>query len=190
MCVDKNHVLLGGRWDPSEYHDERPKNFAIELVVLHCISLPEGQFGTEFPEQLFTGKLDVEADDSFADLRGVEVSPHLFVDRKGAITQFVSFDRRAWHAGISTWRKRPNCNDYSIGIELEGTDTDTFEPAQYETLAAVCAALMRSYPALSADRIAGHSEVAPGRMFDPGVGFDWDKFRQLMSAHLVVSERL
>ena len=173
MCVDKNHVLLGGRWNPSEYHDERPKNFAIELVVMHCISLPEGQFGTEFPEQLFTGKLDVEADDSVADLRGVEVSPHLFVDRKGAITQFVSFDRRAWHAGISTWRKRPNCNDYSIGIELEGKDTEGFEKAQYQSLRKVLTALCLAYDRLSLDSIVGHNEISPGRKTDPGEFFNW-----------------
>ncbi len=175
MQVDKNHRLLGCQWNPSEYYDDRPRDYAIELVVVHCVSLPEGQFGTGYPEELFTGKLDLKADESFFDLKGAEVSPHLFIDRQGEVTQLVSFDKRAWHAGVSTWRKRPNCNDYSIGVELEGSNSTSCEEKQYLRLREVLSALFLAYDRLSLDSVVGHNEIAPERKTDPGKYFDWTK---------------
>ena len=175
MQVDKNHRLLGCQWTPSEHYDSRPRGSAIELVVVHCISLPEGQFGTGFPEQLFTGTLAIEADDSFGDLEGIEVAPHLFIDRGGNVTQLVSFDKRAWHAGVSTWRKRDNCNDYSIGVELEGSATTGYEKEQYRCLKKVLSALFLAYDRLSLDSVVGHNEISPDRKTDPGRYFDWTK---------------
>lgn len=185
-----NGWLEQARQCESPNFGERPSGSEIDLLVLHSISLPPGKYGGGEVERFFCNALDPAEHAYFATIAELRVSAHLFIDRQGEVVQFVDFDKRAWHAGRSSYQGREECNDFSIGIELEGTDTDTFEPAQYETLAAVCAALMRSYPALSADRIAGHSEVAPGRKFDPGVGFDWDEFRLLMSARLVMSERL
>ncbi len=185
-----NGWLEQARQCESPNFGERPSGSEIDLLVLHSISLPPGQYGGDEVERFFCNALDPAEHAYFATIAELKVSAHLFIDRRGEVVQFVDFDKRAWHAGRSSYQGREECNDFSIGIELEGTDTDTFEPAQYETLAAVCAALMRRYPALSADRIAGHSEVAPGRKFDPGVGFDWDEFRLLMSARLVMSERL
>ena len=168
-----NGWLEQARQCESPNFGERPSGSEIDLLVLHSISLPPGKYGGGEVERFFCNALDPAEHAYFATIAELRVSAHLFIDRQGEVVQFVDFDKRAWHAGRSSYQGREECNDFSIGIE-----------AQYETLAAVGAALMRSYPALSADRIAGHSEVAPGRKFDPGVGFDWDKFRQLMSARL------
>ena len=175
MQVDKNHRLLGSEWKPSEHFDDRPKDSLIELVVVHSISLPEGQFGTGFPEHLFAGTLDLEADSSFFDLEGIKVAPHLFIDRLGKITQLVSFDKRAWHAGVSSWRNRPNCNNYSIGLELEGSDNTSYEDHQYQSLRVVLSALFLAYERLSLESVVGHSEISPERKTDPGQYFDWTK---------------
>ncbi len=158
----------------SPHCDERPAGQAPELIVVHAISLPPGRFGGGFVEDLFLGRLDPTADPYFEGLRGLRVSAHLFIARDGRITQFVPFHRRAWHAGVSRYRGRARCNDFSIGIELEGTDTLPFAPLQYEALAACIRALQGGYPALACDAVTGHEHVAPGRKTDPGPWFDWD----------------
>ena len=173
MQVDEQQRLTGAAWCPSAHWDERPDGAAVDLVVVHCVSLPEGQFNTGYPQQLFTGCLDCDAHESFADLRDLRVAPHLFVARDGAVCQFVALDKRAWHAGESSWRGRRGCNDYSIGIELEGCIAQAYEAAQYQSLHNVLRALLRRYETLSVDAVVGHNEIAPGRKFDPGPQFDW-----------------
>lgn len=173
MLVDDQHHLDAAHWMPSPNFDQRPFNQQPELVVLHCVSLPEGQFGTGYPQALFQGRLDIDAHPSFHDLAGLEVSPHLLIERNGEVLQFVSFDQRAWHAGVSQWRQRPRCNDFAIGIELEGAVNLPFSLAQYDNLSRVLLALFLKYPALSIDAVVGHNEIAPGRKFDPGALFDW-----------------
>lgn len=156
----------------------RPAGSVIDLVVLHSISLPPGQYGGEAVRQLFTNTLDWDAHPYYQGIRGLTVSAHFFVERCGALWQFVSADARAWHAGVSCYRGRSNCNDDSIGIELEGLEGDRFEPAQYETTAALCAALAARYPIA---HVAGHEHIAPGRKFDPGAGFDWVQLRAALA---------
>jgi AmpD protein len=173
LPIDLNHWLTGVRRLPSPNCDARAPDERPELLVIHCISLPPGRPGTAFVEALFQNRLDCAADPAFDDLRGVRVSAHLLIDRRGRATQFVPFDRRAWHAGVSSWRGRPGCNRFSIGIELEGADDRPFTRAQYRRLARVLRQLLARYPGLSADAIVGHQEIAPGRKSDPGPGFDW-----------------
>jgi len=148
----------------------RPEGAQIDLIVLHSISLPPGRYGGDEVQQLFTNQLDWDAHPYFATIRGTEVSSHFYVRRSGELWQFVSCDERAWHAGPSSWRGRANCNDDSIGIELEGLEGELFEPSQYETLASLCPALAQRHPIAF---IAGHEHVAPSRKADPGSGFDW-----------------
>jgi N-acetyl-anhydromuramoyl-L-alanine amidase len=148
----------------------RPEQAIIDLIVLHSISLPPGEYGNHNVQRLFTNQLDWEAHAYFQSIRGLAVSSHFFISRSGELWQFVSCDARAWHAGQSSYRGRSNCNDDSIGIELEGLEGETFEQPQYETLSALCAALMAQYPVA---HIAGHEHIAPGRKQDPGPGFDW-----------------
>ena len=151
----------------------RPEGARIDLIVLHSISLPPGVYGGPEVELLFTNRLDWSAHPYFEQIRGLEVSAHFFVRRDGALIQFVDADARAWHAGASCWRGRDNCNDDSVGIELEGLEGEPFEPHQYETLARLCAQLRLRYPV---EHIAGHEHIAPGRKLDPGPGFDWARF--------------
>ena len=148
----------------------RPATAAIDLVVIHSISLPPGEYGTGCVQQLFTNQLDWDAHPYFTSIRGAEVSAHFFIERNGNTWQFVSCEARAWHAGQSNFQGRENCNDYSIGIELEGLEGKRFEEAQYESLNALVAALQAHYPIRF---IAGHEEIAPGRKQDPGAGFEW-----------------
>lgn len=150
--------------------DERPPNTEITLVVLHSISLPPGQYGGEAIERLFTNRLDPQAHPYFEEIRGLEVSSHYLIRRDGEIVQFVPVEKRAWHAGASCWRGRSRCNDFSVGIELEGTEEDVFSDAQYEALSALVRGLQSK---LSVRDIAAHSDVAPGRKTDPGARFDW-----------------
>ena len=157
----------------SPNRDARPPGQEPRLIVLHGISLPPGHFGGPEIEQLFTNVLDWDAHPYFDEIRGLEVSAHLLVRRDGSLVQFVPFSERAWHAGESCFRRQTRCNDYSIGIELEGEDAVPYDDAQYATLAAVIAALLRAYPATSARAIAAHSDIAPGRKTDPGPAFDW-----------------
>ena len=155
---------------PSPNFGPRPPATAITLVVLHSISLPPGEYGGDAVERLFTNRLDGDAHPSFDSLRGLQVSAHFFLRRDGALLQFVSCEQRAWHAGRSAWRGRDNCNDWSIGIELEGLEGRRFEAAQYERLATLLRALARHYPVQD---VVGHEHVAPDRKRDPGPGFDW-----------------
>ncbi|MEJ2088188.1 MAG: 1,6-anhydro-N-acetylmuramyl-L-alanine amidase AmpD [Gammaproteobacteria bacterium] len=157
----------------SPNRDARPDPRDISLVVIHGISLPPGRFGTGMVVDFFLNRLDVNADAALADLAGVRVSAHLFIDRRGRTTQFVPFDERAWHAGVSRWRGREGCNDFSIGIELEGVDDRPYTHAQYARLMAVLEALLDRYPHLSRSAVVGHQEIAPGRKTDPGPAFDW-----------------
>ncbi|MDM0000225.1 1,6-anhydro-N-acetylmuramyl-L-alanine amidase AmpD [Variovorax sp. J22P240] len=152
----------------------RPDGAQIDLVVLHSISLPPGRYGGDEVQQLFTNRLDWDAHPYFAAIRGLEVSAHFYIRRNGELWQFVSCDDRAWHAGASSWRGRANCNDDSIGIELEGLEGEPFEGAQYETLASLCPAIAQHY---AIEFIAGHEHIAPGRKEDPGAGFDWRLLR-------------
>jgi AmpD protein len=161
----------------SPNQDARPDPTEVSLLVVHGISLPPGEFGGPWIDGLFTNRLDPGAHPYFAQLAGLRVSAHLFIRRDGEIVQYVPFFARAWHAGASSFAGRERCNDYSVGVELEGTDELPYTDPQYTALAAVTRALMRSYPAISAGRIAGHSDVAPGRKTDPGPAFDWTRFR-------------
>jgi AmpD protein len=153
----------------------RPPGAAIDLVVVHSISLPPGVYGGDEVERLFTNSLDWDAHPYFQTIRGMQVSAHFFIRRDGALWQFVSCDDRAWHAGRSQYRGRPECNDDSVGIELEGLEGEPFEHAQYEALATVCAAIGQHYPIA---HVAGHEHIAPGRKNDPGAAFDWALLRR------------
>jgi len=155
----------------------RPEQACIDLVVVHSISLPPGQYGGNAVQALFTNRLDWNAHPYYQQICGLEVSSHFYIRRDGELWQFVSCDDRAWHAGRSHYRGRDNCNDDSIGIELEGLEGETFEPAQYTALAALCQALARRYPIA---HVAGHEHVAPGRKQDPGPGFDWPRLQTLL----------
>ena len=170
--------LSGARKVESPNFEARPEGQPIDLLVIHNISLPPGEFGSDCIEAFFTNQLDFDAHPFFDEIRGVEVSAHLLIRRDGELVQFVNFNDRAWHAGQSCHRGRENCNDFSIGIELEGTDTAPFTPAQYRELAAVTRALIDAYPELDQEGIAGHSDIAPGRKTDPGACFDWRRYRE------------
>lgn len=158
---------------PSPNQDERPAGITPELIVLHGISLPPGEFGGGEIEDLFCNRLDWDAHPYFDEIRGLTVSAHALIRRDGELVQFVPFHRRAWHAGASNFRGRNTCNDFSIGIELEGTDDGAYTEEQYQNLAALLRALLQAYPTLCARRIAGHCDIAPGRKSDPGPAFDW-----------------
>jgi len=152
----------------------RPAGAQVDLLVVHSISLPPGRYGGDEVQRLFTNTLDWDADPYFKTIEGMAVSAHFYVTRGGELWQFVSCDDRAWHAGASSWQGRDNCNDYSVGIELEGLEGGPFERAQYEALASLCAAIAQRYPI---GHIAGHEHIAPGRKGDPGAGFDWQQLR-------------
>ena len=173
--------LSGARHLPSPHQNGRP-NGEVSLLVVHGISLPPGEFGGPWIGDLFLGRLDPEAHPYFAGIASLQVSAHCLIRRDGELVQFVSFDERAWHAGVSEFAGRTACNDFSIGIELEGTDDSGYTPAQYETLVAVTRVLLQHYPDLTPERIVGHSDIAPGRKTDPGPGFDWDLYRQLLTS--------
>ena len=157
----------------SPNNDDRPDGAVPESLIVHGISLPPGEFGGPEIEQLFTNSLDWDAHPYFAEIRGLEVSTHLLIRRDGELVQFVPFSRRAWHAGDSSFRGRTCCNDFSIGIELEGDDETPYTDSQYSVLIAVTNALVAAYPALSAREMAAHSDISPGRKTDPGPAFDW-----------------
>ncbi|MEE4299670.1 MAG: 1,6-anhydro-N-acetylmuramyl-L-alanine amidase AmpD [Pseudomonadales bacterium] len=169
----RDHRLVGVRQCPSPNCDPRPDGTAIELVVVHGISLPPGRFGAEDVEALFCNRLDASCRPDYASLEGVRVSSHLLVHRTGACVQFVPFHLRAWHAGVSSWRGREGCNDFSVGIELEGTDEAAYTDAQYSVVGAVIRSLRSTYGAIAEDAVVGHADVAPGRKTDPGPAFDW-----------------
>ena len=174
FTVDKATGLLEpARWHPSPNRDARPPGVEPTLIVLHGISLPPGQFGGPEVEALFTNTLDWEAHPYYAEIRGIEVSAHLLIRRDGSVVQFVPFTERAWHAGASCFRALECCNDFSIGIELEGEDNTPYDERQYPVLQDVIRAIMTAYPAISARELAAHSDIAPGRKTDPGPAFDW-----------------
>ena len=171
--VTADGYLDTARQCPSPNCDARPTDTELSLLVVHGISLPPGDFGGPEIEQLFCNELDWGAHEYFKEIRGLEVSSHVLVRRDGELVQFVPFAQRAWHAGDSVFRGRTRCNDYSIGIELEGTDDVPYTDAQYAALAALVVALIDRYPALNARVIAGHCDISPGRKSDPGPAFDW-----------------
>jgi N-acetyl-anhydromuramoyl-L-alanine amidase len=168
MWIDGWYTLA--RRVESPNYGARPQDAVVNLVVVHSISLPPGQYGGDQVQALFTNQLDWDAHPYFQSIRGLQVSSHFFIARNGAVWQFVSGDDRAWHAGASSFQGRDNCNDFSIGIELEGLEGDTFEQAQYAALGTLCLALRQNYPI---SFVVGHEHVAPGRKQDPGKGFDW-----------------
>lgn len=174
-------LLAGVRQVLSPNFDARPKGVAPDLIVVHGISLPAGEFGGPWIDRLFAGDLPPAAHPSFRETAALRVSAHAVVRRDGAITQYVPFGMRAWHAGQSQYQGRSGCNEFSIGIELEGTDVIPYTDAQYESLAALVRALLATYPTLSTERIAGHSDIAPGRKTDPGPAFDWQRWRKMLA---------
>jgi len=161
-------------------YNERPDATDVSLLVIHNISMPDGVFGNDYIRQLFMNELDCDEHQDFEKVRGLRLSAHVVIDRAGQITQFVPFDKRAWHAGVSRFEDRDDCNDFSIGVELEGTDNAPFEPIQYDTLAALTRSLMRAYPSITQARIVGHVEIAPGRKTDPGPSFAWKHYFALL----------
>ena len=171
-------LLVGVRQVLSPHHDARPSGVATDLVVLHGISLPPGEFGGAAIEQLFTGTLPPQGHPYFAEIAGLRVSAHVLVRRDGEVLQFLPFGARAWHAGASQYAGRTNCNDFSIGIELEGADDVPYTDAQYLQSAALLRALFQAYPDLAPTRVVGHSDIAPGRKTDPGPSFDWARLNQ------------
>jgi AmpD protein len=179
-------LLEAARQVPSPNCDDRPAAAVPELIIVHGISLPPGEFGGPWIDGLFTNGLPRDAHPYFESIADLKVSSHLLIRRDGELVQYVPFHRRAWHAGASSWQGRERCNDFSIGIELEGTDHDPYESAQYAMLGRVIAVLCRTYPTLAPDRIAGHSDVAPGRKTDPGLAFDWPLLRALVRFELEV----
>jgi N-acetyl-anhydromuramoyl-L-alanine amidase len=176
------HLLAGCRQVLSPHFDERPAGAVPELLVVHGISLPPGEFGGPWIDRLFTGTLPADAHVEFRERARLRVSAHALIRRHGEVVQYVPFTQRAWHAGKSEYRGRSGCNDFSIGVELEGTDDTPYTDAQYPSLAALVSALLRAYPTLSAQGIVGHSDIAPGRKTDPGPTFDWPRLHALLSA--------
>lgn len=177
MRIDDEGWLDVAQRRPSPNADERPQDCVPELIVVHNISLPPGEFGGPWIDALFVNELPAEAHPYFAGIVGLRVSAHLLIRRDGTLVQYVSFLRRAWHAGESFYGARERCNDFSIGIELEGTDDIAYEDAQYACLAEVVATLLITYPTLSRERISGHADIAVGRKTDPGPSFGWGRLR-------------
>lgn len=174
FALDLGGMCAGAVWLPSPNHDERPSDATIDLVVIHAISLPPGEFGGPHVTDLFLNRLDSQGHPYFREIEGLKVSSHFFIRRDGDLIQYVPCELRAWHAGASQWKGRERCNDFSVGIELEGTDDVPFENPQYATLNDLIAALDTRYGTLE---IAGHSDVSPGRKTDPGPHFDWNRVR-------------
>lgn len=183
MIIDRQSGWLdAAEMLPSPNCDDRPNENDISGIVIHNISLPPGQFGGDWIADLFLNQLDQNAHPYFAEIAHLKVSSHLLIRRDGLIQQFVPFHKRAWHAGVSCWEGRERCNDFTIGVELEGGDETAFTEAQYQRLATVSRALFAAYPLLSKERITGHQHIAPGRKTDPGPHFDWVYFKQLLQA--------
>lgn len=176
--LDAEGVLAGAVQVPSPNCDERPADAAVSLLVVHNISLPPGQFGGEAILQLFTNTLDFAAHPYYETLRDLNVSAHFLVRREGELIQLVPCAKRAWHAGSSSWRGRERCNDFSVGVELEGADDQAYSESQYSRLAELLVALCRRYPIVD---VVGHIDAAPGRKTDPGSAFDWGHFRELLA---------
>lgn len=185
MIITDGQISMAN-WIASPNHNMRPADTVIDTIVIHNISLPPNEFGAcgadgiHYVKALFTNQLDWNAHPYFQTIQGAEVSAHIFIERDGTMTQFVNFDKRAWHAGRSSYLGRPECNDYSIGIELEGSDFVSFTDVQYETLAQVIAAIYKAYPK-TRRHLTGHSDIAPGRKTDPGDYFEWTRLRELIA---------
>jgi AmpD protein len=183
LAIDRGTGLLqGASYQPSPNRDFRPPGASLDLIVVHGISLPPGQFTGTFVEDFFHNRLEVALHPFFRTIESLRVSAHAYVRRDGRIVQFVPFHERAWHAGKSLYRYRDACNDFSVGIELEGSDDVAYEAAQYTMLAALILALRRAYPTIRADAIVGHSDIAPGRKTDPGPVFEWSDLRRRLDA--------
>ena len=176
MTIDQ-HWLTTVKRTPSPNYDERPDPADISLVVIHCISLPQGEFGTPHIAELFCNQLNPDEHPYFKEIYQLKVSAHVLIKRDGSCVQYVPFDKRAWHAGKSNYQGRERCNDFSIGIELEGTESIAYTEAQYSTLKEVIDCLLQTYPSLSKQHITGHSDIAPGRKTDPGASFDWQRIK-------------
>lgn len=174
--------LQGIAHRPSPNQDARPAGCDIDLLVVHGISLPPGEFGGPWIDALFANQLDPAAHPYFRQIEGLEVSTHVLIRRDGELLQYVPFEARAWHAGRSCFDGRERCNDFSIGVELEGADEIPYEPVQYARLAELARSLMLQYPQIKPDRIVGHCDIAPGRKTDPGPAFDWGHFRRLLES--------
>ena len=173
--------ISGAVWQPSPNFGSRPSGHPLSLIVVHCISLPPGQFGGPEIEEFFCNRLDTASHPYFQTLVGMTVSAHLLIRRDGTLMQFVSLLDRAWHAGRSSFRGQDECNDFSIGIELEGCDHVPYTDSQYLALGSVCQQVMAAWPDIGTDRITGHSDVAPGRKTDPGPAFDWPRLHQSLA---------
>lgn len=182
LVIGATGWLAGTRRVPSPNHDARPAGTTVDLLVVHGISLPPGQFGGPWIERLFTNRIDPRVHPYFAGLVGLKVSSHFLIRRDGALIQFVSATDRAWHAGASSFEGRTRCNDFSIGVELEGTDQRPYTARQYARLVQLAALLMTRHADITPARVVGHSDVAPGRKSDPGPAFDWRRFRKALLA--------
>ena len=172
----RDHFLVGAKQQPSPNSSDRLNDSDISLLVIHNISLPPGVFGTGYIDQLFCNNLDSGIHPYFKEISELRVSAHLLISRVGDVTQYVAFNRKAWHAGDSIFKGKKNCNEFSIGIELEGTDHEAFTEVQYQTLICVTKELLKNYPMITRNGIKGHSDIAPGRKTDPGPYFEWNKF--------------
>lgn len=189
MRVDTNTGLTwGAKWRHSPNADDRPAGIKPELVVIHNISLPPGEFGGPWIDALFTNQLSPHQHPYFETIADLKVSAHALIRRDGTVIQYVPWHRRAWHAGLSSWRGRERCNDFSIGIELEGTDDQPYEPIQYSRLSELLALLFDSYTSLAPERIVGHCDISPGRKTDPGRSFDWQRLHQTLTMRLASSK--
>lgn len=185
MHVDLNSSLISqADYKLSPNHNDRPAGANVNLLVIHGISLPPGQFGGNWVHELFFNQLDPSQHAYFKEIAHLKVSSHLYIDREGNLWQFVPFNKRAWHAGTSSFDGKENCNDYSIGIELEGTDETPYTAKQYDTLIKATNAIIKAYPAITSDRIVGHCDIAPERKTDPGSAFDWVKYKQSLEIML------
>ncbi|MFR9719719.1 1,6-anhydro-N-acetylmuramyl-L-alanine amidase AmpD [Aeromonas diversa] len=177
FSIDSDGWCQQARQVPSPHHNDRPQGESISLLVVHNISLPPGEFGGPWIDDLFLGRLNPAAHPYFAQIHQLRVSAHCLIRRDGELVQYVPFHLRAWHAGVSSFEGREACNDFSIGIELEGTDSESYTESQYRVLQGITRALMAHYPSITAERITGHSDIAPGRKSDPGPSFDWAHYR-------------
>lgn len=181
--IIRDHFLSSACQVASPNYDDRPEPEDVSLLVIHCISLPPEQFAGDYIDQLFCNCLDPSEHPYFQDIHQLRVSAHLLIRRDGSIRQYVPFNRRAWHAGVSKYQGRERCNDFSIGIELEGAISVVYTEIQYQRLADVCRTLLENYPTLSSQRIVGHSDIAPGRKTDPGPFFYWSRFHELLNSN-------
>ncbi|MGH1536841.1 MAG: 1,6-anhydro-N-acetylmuramyl-L-alanine amidase AmpD [Gammaproteobacteria bacterium] len=182
MRIDPaSHLVVGVHYAPSPNYDERPDSVPLSLIVVHNISLPPNEFGGPYIEQLFMNRLSPDDHPYFAEIADKKVSAHILIRRNGEVVQFVPFSKRAWHAGQSEYKGCENCNDFAIGIELEGADETPYEEVQYSVLATLIDSLRIAYPSLSKEHIVGHSDIAPGRKTDPGLAFNWQNLRALLA---------